>query len=67
MPHDVWVCSKCGQTVEDTPNATRGWLIGRNKDAAKQFDGWMVIRCPSCITDYAIRQAEHGRGDIRGR
>ena len=65
MNRQVWVCSKCGRTVEDTVNTTRGWLIDSHKDAEKQFHGEMVIRCPNCITDYALRNAEHGRGAIR--
>jgi len=61
---DVWVC-RCGTTVENTENATRGWLIAGNKNAEKAFNGEMVIRCPHCITDYAIRNAENGKADIR--
>jgi len=65
MNRDVWVCSRCGRTVEDMPQWTRGWLIDSHKDAAKAFNGEMVIRCPQHITDYAIRNAEHGRAAIR--
>lgn len=65
MNRQVWVCSKCGRTVENTPNATRGWLIDSHKDAEKQFHGEMVIRCPQHITQYAVRCAERGRAAIR--
>jgi len=59
------VCSKCGHTVEDTPNWTRGWLVGTHKNAVKAFNGEMVIRCPQHITQYAIRNSENGKGDIK--
>jgi len=62
----VYVCSKCGRTVQYEPNWTRGWLIGTHKNAAKAFNGEMVIRCPAHITNYAIRNAQNGRADIRG-
>ena len=55
MIRQVWVCSKCGRTVENTQNATRGWLIGQHKNAAKAAQGEMVIRCPRHITQYARR------------
>jgi DNA-directed RNA polymerase subunit RPC12/RpoP len=55
MIRQVWVCSKCGKTVENTKNATRGWLIGKHADAAKAAMGEMVIRCPKHITRYALR------------
>ena len=64
MNRQVWVCSKCGKTADNT-NATRGWLIGSHKDAEKQFNGEMIIRCPACITDYAIRNTERGKAAIR--
>lgn len=65
MNRQVWVCSKCGRTVEDTPNATRGWLIASHKDAEKRFNGEMVIRCPQHINRYALNSAQNGRDDIR--
>jgi DNA-directed RNA polymerase subunit RPC12/RpoP len=65
MNRTVYVCSRCGRTVENHPNWTRGWLIDTHKDAAKAFNGEMVIRCPDCITKYAIRNAERGRAAIR--
>ena len=65
MNRQVWVCSKCGRTVENTEWATRGWLIDSHKNAEKQFNGEMVIRCPQHITAYAVRCAEHGRSAIR--
>jgi len=65
MNRQVWVCSKCHRAVEDTANATRGWLIDSHRNAEKQFNGEMVIRCPKCITTHAIRQAQHGRAAIR--
>ncbi len=64
MNRQVWVCSKCGRTVRDEPNATRGWLIDRHRDPAKQFQGEMVIRCPRHITSYALRSAESGRDAV---
>ena len=65
MNRTVYVCSKCGRTVENHPNWTRGWLIATHRDAAKAANGEMVIRCPQHITQYAIRCAEHGRSAIR--
>lgn len=65
MNRQVWVCSTCGRTVENTVNATRGWLIDSHKDGEKQFNGEMVIRCPDHITSYALRCAEHGKEAIR--
>lgn len=65
MNRQVWVCSKCGRTVEDTPNTTRGWLIASHKDAEKQFNGEMVIRCPRHINRYALSNAKSGKNDIR--
>ena len=61
----AWVCSKCGRTVLDNANDTRGWLIDSHKDGEMQFNGEMVIRCPNCITAYALRTAEHGKEAIR--
>lgn len=65
MNRQVWVCSKCGRTVEDNPNSTRGWLIASHKDAEKQFHGEMVIRCPAHITNYALSCAVSGKSAIR--
>ena len=43
----LYVCSKCGAVSDEVS----GWLIGpRRKGEA------LVIRCPECITDYALRQ-----------
>ena len=65
MIRQVWVCSKCGRTVQDDRNSTRGWLIASHKDAEKQFNGEMVIRCPTHITKYALSIAEGGKESIR--
>ena len=65
MIRQVWVCSKCGRTVLNETQWTRGWLIDSHRDAEKAFNGEMVIRCPDHITDYAIRKAEHGKSAIR--
>jgi len=56
-------CGKCGRTTDE--DHVRGWLIDTHKDAAKAFNGEMVIRCPNHITNHAIRCAEHGRAAIR--
>jgi DNA-directed RNA polymerase subunit RPC12/RpoP len=65
MIRQVWVCSKCGRTVKDDPNSTRGWLIAKHRDAEKQFHGEMVIRCPAHITAYALSIAKGGKKSIR--
>ena len=65
MNRQFWVCSKCGRTVEDHPNWTRGWLIASHKMAEKSYNGEMVIRCPEHITGYALRNADGGRKSIR--
>ena len=65
MNRQVWVCSKCGRIVQNNVNDTRGWLIDSHKDAEKNFNGVMVIRCPNCITKYALNCAEHGKAAIR--
>lgn len=65
MNRQAWVCSKCGRTVQDHPQWTRGWLIANHKDAEKRANGEMVIRCPLHITRYAIYQAQSGRPKIR--
>lgn len=65
MNRQVWVCSKCGRTVEDKENWTRGWLIASHKDAEKRFNGEMVIRCTDHITDYALSCAVGGKSAIR--
>ena len=67
MNRTVYVCSRCNRTVENEPQWTRGWLIGKHKNAAKAFLGEMVIRCPACITRHAIRTVEGGRAAIRSR
>jgi DNA-directed RNA polymerase subunit RPC12/RpoP len=59
----LWVCSKCSRQSDE--DHVRGWLIDSSKDGEKQYHGVMVIRCPACITNYALRNAEHGRKAIR--
>jgi len=65
MNRQVWVCSKCGRTVQNEAQWMRGWLIDSHKDAEKEFHGEMVIRCPAHITRYALSAAEHGKDGIR--
>jgi len=65
MIRQVYVCSKCGRTVMNEHNWTRGWLIDSHRDAEKRDRGEMVIRCPNCITNYAVRKAQRGRAAIR--
>lgn len=48
----LYVCGKCGRTADD--QHVRDWLIAPRVDSA---EGWMVIRCPQHITEYARRIA----------
>ena len=65
MNRTVFVCGKCGRTVENKEQWTRGWLIASHLDAEKQFQGEMVIRCPQHITRHALRIAAGGKSAIR--
>ena len=44
------VCGKCGKPAADTD----GWLIAQR---VGKSEGWLIIRCPECVTDYARRIA----------
>lgn len=48
------VCSKCGKVEEIHKARAAGWLIAQRVDKP---EGYLVIRCPEHITDYARRQA----------
>jgi DNA-directed RNA polymerase subunit RPC12/RpoP len=59
----VYVCSKCGDNSMNIDNID-DWLIASRPN----HPGEMVIRCPDCITEYAIRKAgghiEDGHGVV---
>ena len=61
----ICVCSKCGETSARWEN-TDNWLIASRPGKP----GQVVIRCPDCITRYAVRKAggyiEDGRGRVGG-
>jgi DNA-directed RNA polymerase subunit RPC12/RpoP len=59
----IYVCSKCGRHADD--RHLHGWLIDVAKNPEKKFYREMVIRCPSCVTTYALRQAERGKSAIK--
>jgi thiaminase len=49
------VCTKCGRSEDLDQALADGWLYATM--VAKANQGYMVIRCPEHITDYARRQA----------
>ena len=63
METTIYVCGKCGEASEHWESLD-DWLIASNPNKA----GQMVIRCPQCITEYAIRKAgghlEDGKGVV---
>lgn len=65
METTIYVCAKCGDTSRDIDNLD-DWLIASRPGKP----GEMVIRCPDCITRYAVRKAgghiEYGRAVVRG-
>jgi DNA-directed RNA polymerase subunit RPC12/RpoP len=62
----LYVCGKCGRTADD--QHVREWLIARRVDTAEaQAEGWMVIRCPAHITEYARRIAGLPQRPRRGQ
>jgi len=52
MNTTVYVCSKCGRECLDAVERS-DWLISRRRSGR----GW-IIRCPDCVNEYAVRQAE---------
>lgn len=52
----LYVCNRCGRTSDE--QHVRDWLIAPRVDSAEaRVEGWMVIRCPQHITEYARRIA----------
>jgi DNA-directed RNA polymerase subunit RPC12/RpoP len=54
----IYVCSKCGTNSRNVDNLD-DWLIAKRPN----HPGELVIRCPDCITVYAVRKAG---GKVRG-
>jgi hypothetical protein len=48
------VCSKCGRSVKIEKAKSEGWLIAQR---IGQPEGYLIVRCPEHITDYARRIA----------
>jgi len=56
----IFVCGKCGRSTTSLDDNSR-WLIKPNK----KRKGQMIIRCPDCTTNYALRLAGKHKKDKR--
>jgi len=54
MAKSLLVCDKCGMTAEITDAVRTDWLKAQRNDKPQ---GFLIIRCPNCINEYARRLA----------